>query len=120
MKDNRTKISNKSVLILLIVCIMCLGFIFFNRHINSNNDDLWAIITIDGEIVSSRNLTKSQDDTFTINGITFEIKDNKIRFLKNDCKNQVCVNTGYISELGDIAVCLPKKTSIEIKDYYIK
>lgn len=118
--NNHAKISKNSMIILLIVCILCLGFIFFNRHINSNNNDLWAIITIDGQIISVRNLTNAKDEIFIINDITFEIKDNKIHFLENDCENQVCINTGYISELDDIAVCLPKKTSIEIKDYCIK
>ena len=44
------------------------------------------------------------------------IKDGKVHMEYSDCKNQICVNTGVISETGDIIVCLPNYVIVEIID----
>jgi len=39
----------------------------------------------------------------------------KIRFYHADCPDQVCVNTGWITRPGQIAVCLPAGVIIKIE-----
>lgn len=39
----------------------------------------------------------------------------RIRFEEADCPDKLCVKTGWISKLGDTAVCLPGRSIIKIK-----
>ncbi|MGN1411252.1 MAG: NusG domain II-containing protein [Oscillospiraceae bacterium] len=110
-------ISKKEVVTILLIILICGGVVVFQKLVGKSNNGNLALIKLDGELIQSIDLVSMNDETFKlseIEGVTFQIHDNKIRFLENDCKNQVCVNTGYISQVGDVAVCLPKKVSIEI------
>jgi hypothetical protein len=44
-----------------------------------------------------------------------QIKDNKVHILDADCPDKVCIKDGYISEPGQILVCLPNKVVVEVK-----
>ncbi len=46
---------------------------------------------------------------------TVEVKDEEIRIQSSTCPEQICVNTGYISEPGLAIVCLPHKVIINIE-----
>lgn len=117
MKDYRTKTSKSSILITILICIVCVVIVLIRGY--SSKDSVYAVISVDGTTVKTIELSSAKDEVFSIDGvqgITFEVNSNKIKFATNDCKNQVCVHTGYISQVGDMAVCLPKKTTIQIKD----
>ena len=42
------------------------------------------------------------------------IKDGTVAMTSSSCKNQVCVQTGAISQTKDVIVCLPNKILVEI------
>ena len=42
------------------------------------------------------------------------IKDKKVHMEYSDCKNQICVHTGEITQPGDTIVCLPNYVIVEI------
>lgn len=44
-----------------------------------------------------------------------EVKDEEIRIQSSTCPEQICVNTGYISEPGPAIVCLPHMVIINIE-----
>jgi len=44
-----------------------------------------------------------------------EIERGKARIKEADCPNQACVKTGWISQPGQIVVCVPNKCNIIIK-----
>jgi hypothetical protein len=44
-----------------------------------------------------------------------EVRPGKIRIVQNDCLRQICVRTGFISQLGEMIVCVPKKILIYIQ-----
>ncbi len=46
--------------------------------------------------------------------ITLEIKDGKIRFLKAECPDQICVHAGFISLDGQTAICMPNRTAVTV------
>lgn len=52
----------------------------------------------------------------TSQGIHFDLlfKDGKVRFVKSDCPDKVCVQTGFISKSGQIAACIPAKVLVRI------
>lgn len=44
-----------------------------------------------------------------------EVENGRTRIKEADCPNQMCVKTGWISQPGHIAVCVPNKFNIVIK-----
>lgn len=46
---------------------------------------------------------------------TILVEKGRIRFQEADCPDLVCVKTGWLTEQGDIAVCLPNRTMIKIE-----
>ena len=75
-------------------------------------------IVLDGELYGTYSL--SEDQTIEVvqeNGHSnyITIKDGTVSMAYSTCKNQVCVNTGAISETKDSIVCLPNKVMIEIQ-----
>ena len=42
------------------------------------------------------------------------IQNNKVFMKSSDCKNQICVHTGEISQTGETIVCLPNSVIVEI------
>ena len=45
-----------------------------------------------------------------------EIKDGKVCMEESSCKNQICVETGWISKKNEIIVCLPNQVYVTIED----
>lgn len=44
-----------------------------------------------------------------------EIGDERVRIIEADCPDKLDVKKGYISEVGEVIVCLPNKLIVEIK-----
>ena len=42
------------------------------------------------------------------------IAHGKARFLSAPCSNQYCVHQGWLSKVGQVAVCLPNQVSLEL------
>ena len=42
------------------------------------------------------------------------IEQGKVRFEHSPCHNQYCVHQGWLSKMGQAAVCLPNQVSIEL------
>jgi hypothetical protein len=73
-------------------------------------------IRADGKIVHTINLSEP-DREFELPGnprIRFKIKNNAVAFIKSDCPDKICVNTGYLSYAGQSAACLPNRVSIRV------
>lgn len=43
------------------------------------------------------------------------VERGRIRFEEANCPDLVCVKTGWLTEKGDVAVCLPNRTIIRIE-----
>lgn len=59
-----------------------------------------------------------QDRTLNIHGPLGDsrvvIAHGKARFLSAPCSNQYCVHQGWLSKVGQVAVCLPNQVSLEL------
>lgn len=78
-----------------------------------------ASIRVDGVVRQQIALDYAPDQEFSIleetgKDITFQVKDGAIRFLHAQCPDQICVNTGFIHEEGEIATCMPNRTVVTI------
>ena len=75
-----------------------------------------VLITSDGKDYGIYTLAQDQIIDVTTDGHTnhITIKDGAVSMTYSTCKNQVCVNTGAISQTKDAIVCLPNKIVVEI------
>lgn len=76
-----------------------------------------VIVTVDGQLYGAYSLSEDQEIEIDQNGHQnhITIKDGQVSMTFSSCKNQVCVDTGAISETSDAIVCLPNKVMIEIE-----
>jgi hypothetical protein len=78
-----------------------------------------AVVMQDNHVIQRINLLDIKDpvniqiDNDFHNSIVAE--NGRIRFQASDCPDIVCVQTGWLTKPGQIAVCLPNKTSIRIE-----
>lgn len=60
----------------------------------------------------------SPDRTLHIHGplgnSVIEVSHGRARFLSSPCRGQVCVQTGWLQDTGDIAACLPNRISLTL------
>lgn len=79
-----------------------------------------AVITQDNKLVERIDLdTVTVAREIEIIGKYHEIiavEKGRIRFKEADCPNKICVNTGWLEEPGDVAVCLPNRVVVRIDD----
>ena len=73
-------------------------------------------ISLDGEIYGVYPLGEDREIDVTEDGHTnhITIKDGQVSMSYSTCLNQICVNTGAISETKDAIVCLPNRVVVEI------
>ncbi|MBS6848157.1 MAG: NusG domain II-containing protein [Oscillospiraceae bacterium] len=102
----------------IIIMILLTGIICFAGYKLFSPSGRTAVITINGKTAEKLSLTESGGRDITLKeaeGIVIEINNGRIRVKSADCPDKICVNTGYISKVGERIVCLPKKLIIEIK-----
>lgn len=85
-----------------------------------SGEQLVAKIQVGNEIIWEETLTGAREETFSIQQqtglpITFEIKQNAIRFVDSDCPDKVCVHSGFLKNDMDIASCLPNQTVLYVE-----
>ncbi len=103
-----------------LAAVACLAFLLRPQQSSAPSEQLVAVLWVDGEVIQEIPLDLAEDGTFSIldstgRNITFEIKDHAIRFLSSDCPDQVCVNTGFVSQDLDLACCLPNQTVLSVE-----
>lgn len=100
------------VLIMVIIGGLCVFFIF-----SGEKDGGEAVcIYVEGELFKEIPLdVDGEYPVATDYGENIvEIKDGRVRVKSADCKNQVCVETGWISGEGLPIICSPHKLTVEI------
>ena len=109
-------IKKADIVLFILILAAGLGVSWWSPTTNTGGDN--AIVTVDGQLYGTYSLSYNQvievvQDEDHINYIT--IKDGTVSMTYSTCKNQVCVDTGAISETKDSIVCLPNKVMIEIQ-----
>lgn len=112
------KLFEKNDLIVLII-ISALAVILLLPHFFGSSS-LVAEISVDGEIVKEINLEKVNGlNEFTLDcspKVKVRAEQNRICIVEADCPDKLCVNCGWLDSDGDMAVCLPAKVVINIKE----
>ena len=110
--------------IIIIIVLICLSFIpelIFGVMMGKNYNGTYAEVTLDGKpykkILLSEHRGEEQIDVKTDYGYNvIEIKDASIAIIDADCRDKICIKSGFISKPGQLLVCLPHKLMVEIKN----
>lgn len=108
---------NDILLIGIIIVISLVALLLFN--VLGKGDHIIAVVIQDNKVIERIDLsTVKESRTITVSGDyhnIIKVEKDRIRFEKSDCPEQICVNTGWLTKYGDIAVCMPNKTIIDIE-----
>lgn len=97
--------------LIVAVSLAAICFMYFGKP-----ESPVAEISVDGEVVKTVSLDK--DRSFEIEtqwgSNTVSVSSGKIAVTESDCKNQICVKSGYISTGTAPIICAPHKLVIRI------
>lgn len=105
--------------IAILLVISMIGVYIFKTLFSKSGAT--ALVTQNGTIIHDIDLNKVSDPYEFIveadNGgyNTIYVENGKIKFNEADCPDQLCVQTGFLTNTNDISVCLPHGLFIEIQ-----
>ena len=102
-------------LIIFIILAAAAGSLIFRAARADKNSGVICELFVDNKLQSYIDLSKDAD--IKVPGrenIVLSVKKRSIAFILSDCPDKICVKTGYISQPGQMAVCLPNRTAVKI------
>lgn len=106
---------NDIILIGVVLIVALIIFLLFKLSLKSGDR---AVITVDGKMVYSlqlsENITKTVKTEYGENIV--EISNGKVIVTDADCRDKICVNHRAISKVGETIVCLPHRLVVEISE----
>jgi hypothetical protein len=107
-----------AIIIVGLIIISAIGTFAYKQY--SKGSHHIAEIKQDGKVIKTIDLNEVKEKTeikipykdkdFN----TIEVEPGRIRFVDADCPDKICIKTGWLSEPGQTAVCLPHKLMINI------
>ena len=102
-----------------VIALIIIAAAFFWLWSNSKSEAVQAVITVDGEVIETVNLSDIREKITIIPATTPKVvitaENGKIRFESAECEDKLCIACGDLNKHGDTAVCLPAKTAITVK-----
>ncbi|MDO4174344.1 MAG: NusG domain II-containing protein [Eubacteriales bacterium] len=82
-------------------------------------DQCYGEIWLDGELYQQVKLGDTvEQQTIRLQGkateVVIEIEGTRMRFVESQCPDHTCEQTGWISRVGQTAVCLPNRVMIQM------
>ncbi|MDD6275651.1 MAG: NusG domain II-containing protein [Clostridia bacterium] len=101
---------------IIVICVILLAAVLlFIPGIIKRNEKPVAQIYVDGSLKHEVKLDEVTDKIeFEENGTLIIAENSKIRFETSNCKDKICVNSGWISSPAQTAACIPNKVVIVI------
>ena len=102
--------------IILLIVILAVGIPLAVLSLSSGTGGDKVKISLNGKVYGTYPLHEDRVIEVSEDGHTnhITIKDGQVSMSYSTCLNQICVNTGAISETKDAIVCLPNRVVVEI------
>lgn len=104
-------VSKRDIIAIAALLIAALLLLYLRNGSEGTGYELLA----DGEIILSGSLAK--DGVLELEEypqVKLEVRGGRIAFIKSDCTDRTCIHTGFISNPGQIAACLPNGLILRI------
>jgi len=109
---------NKADLIFVLALGLIITIIWLWNSSHESKQELVAEIIRHGQVIRKIDLNKIETPEYITleDGIKMTIlaEKGRIRVLHADCPNKICVKSGWLTEPGDAAVCIPSDTIVII------
>ena len=108
------------ILIIIIIIFVASGYGFkLYSDYKYRDKDKSVTIEINNKFYKKYDLKKVGNSTITLGLLqgehsVVEFKDGSVRIKEANCHDKVCVRTGFISNPGEMIVCLPYRVVIKI------
>lgn len=105
------------IIIWMVLLLVILSFLFIYFH--NNGTPQWILIEVDGKLVEKFRLSEIEPGKIIaikgpLGSSLIEFGQAKVRMKESPCPDGICESWGWISELGQIIVCMPNKVVIRI------
>lgn len=117
MKKDPYKLRTADILLAVFMIVLSLG-IYLSFFLGSKgNGAKQVVVTVAGSEYGRYSLDEDQTVTIRANGgyNRLVIKDGKAYITDADCPDKYCVDKGYVSQKGQVIVCLPHKLTVKIE-----
>lgn len=113
------------IIILLLIVLSFTPELVLGIMMNKQYKEIYAEITLEGKfykrIPLSEHRGEDEIEIKTKYGYNIiKVSNQSIGIIDSDCKDKICIKTGFISKQGQSIICLPHKLMIEIKSDYNK
>ncbi len=112
-------------LIILVLILALAGALYYGISVTaaggtSGTPRLEAVLTVSGEEVWRADISDgAASQSYQLTGVdghmTVRAEAGRASISYSDCQDQICVLTGWISEAGQTAVCLPNRCVLKIE-----
>ena len=101
-------------LVLILAFIAAISLLLLLTDIKQGSDE--AEILCNGQVIDTLQLKNDTVKHYKINGYSYDIqvKNKSIAVIAADCKDKICVQTGFISTPSHCIICLPSSLVIRI------
>lgn len=109
-------ISRADLILLAVLAVIGVGLLILPSLL-PQSDRLVAEVTVNGETVLTLDLqTAAAREIYSLeNGVVLVTENHTVAFLSADCPDKVCVQTGALSRVGEVAACVPTGTVVAVK-----
>ncbi len=112
MKTDKLKPTAADI-ILIVLFLFLPTAIIFGKQIKTDTGTKVEVIA-DGRPVEEFAFGSSEQRVELENGMVLIADEHGVKVEHSDCKDKICIKSGYINKNGQVIVCLPKKTVIRI------
>ena len=98
----------KDFVLIGVLLVVAGGFFAWQQLSRQAYEDTFASITLNGEVIKEVSL--HLDQVFYVAerpNVRFEVRAGAIAFTHSDCRDQICVNAGFLHLANSLAACLP-------------
>ena len=107
-------LSRGDVVVWLLALLLLIGL--YTAFWQSDGHGAEAVVLVNGKRWARLDLFHNQDLIVPgpLGHSHIQVRDGQARFVGSPCPNKLCVHTGWLSQGGEVAVCLPNKVSLQI------
>lgn len=110
----RMKLSRGDAVVWLLAATLLAGLYIVFWQVNGHGAE--AVVLVNGKRWARLDLFQDQDLEVPgpLGHSHIQVSDGQVRFVDSPCPNKLCVHTGWLSQGGEVAICLPNKVSLQI------
>jgi len=106
------------IIIVLIIAAVAAAGMAVTKIAGMESGKKYVEITVEGRLYKKVELTKGYSERVKVetdhgHNIIY-IHDGGVQIVESDCRDHICVDTGFIDKNGQMIVCLPHKLYVKI------